>query len=102
MNPPLYLKRGEKDGFSYILFSIDYIGVDTGERDITDLFSAFSGDSSDEYIEDADRPIITEYGILVDFPEAEAVLAMSSDRSEKDVRAAFKDMSFATEDVDTQ
>lgn len=96
------LEEGEKDGFSYILFSIDYIGVDTGERDITDLFSALSGDSSDEYIEDADRPIITEYGILVDFPEAEAVLAMSSDRSEKDVRAAFKDMSFATEDVDTQ
>lgn len=73
--------------------------------DIGDLFSSLNGDTStnaSEPINDSDKPVVTEYNILVDFPEAEAVLALSSDRSETDVRAAFKDMSFATKDADTK
>lgn len=99
------LEEGEKDDFSYILFSVDYIDVDTGELGIEDLFSALAGnapDKSSKRIDDAEKPVITEYGILVDFPEAEAVLAMSSDCTEADVRAAFKDISFATENADTK
>lgn len=99
------IEEGEKDGFSYFLFSVDYIGVDTGTLGIDDLFSSLDGDAPDdtsELLDDADKPVVTEYNILVAFPEAEAVLALSSDRSEEDVRAAFRDMSFATEDADTE
>ena len=99
------IEAGEKDGFSYFLFSVDYIGVDTGTLGIDDLFSSLNGDAPDdtsELLDDADKPVVTEYNILVAFPEAEAVLALSSDRSEEDVRAAFRDMSFATEDADTE
>lgn len=99
------IEEGEKDGFSYFLFSVDYIGVDMGTLEINDIFSSLNGaatDDSSKLLDDADKPVVIEYNILVDFPEAEAVLALSSGRSEEDVRAAFKDMSFATEDADTE
>lgn len=99
------IEEGEKDGFSYFLFSVDYIGVDTETLDIGDLFSSLNGDASNNVskpLNDADKPVIIEYNILVDFPEAEAVLALSSDRSEEDVRAAFKELSFAIKDANTK